>query len=326
MIYAEVENGEIHPVCYELLGRGKEIAEELDIELCCLLLGSETAREEVDELIYRGANRVFWYNHPVLQEFDPILYKQIFVNLVQETQAQILLLGATPQGRSLAPRIAAALNTGLTADCIELELDCDSLIQIRPAFTGSVIARIKTSTKPQMSTVRYKVMTEAFRDTSRKGKIELRTLDVIPETGLKVLEKEAVSGVDLTKAEIIISGGRGIKKKEDLEMLMELAELFGGAYGCSRPIVDGGWLGKEHQVGFSGNTVRPRIYIACGISGSPQHLAGMRNSDVIVAINNDPSAPIFKIADYGIIGDVYDVIPKLIQEIKSLRSDETEPA
>ena len=316
MVFAEQEDGKIHPVSYELLGKGRDIADKLGIELSCVLLGFQM-KNEVNELIYHGADKIFLYDHPSLKNFDVIRYKQNIVNLVKEEKPEIFLLGATHLGRSLGPRIAAALKTGLTADCIDLKMDEEgNLIQIRPAFSGNILAHIKTKTRPQMSTVRYKVMEKRERDPTRKGKIIMKNLEVIEDSGMKILKKEKAGEVNITEADIIVSGGRGLKKPDDFKILRELADLLGGVVGSSRPLVDEGWIKREHQVGFSGNTVKPKLYVACGISGSPQHLAGMRDSDVIVAINTDPSAPIFKVADYGIIGDLYEVVPKLIDEIR----------
>jgi len=316
MVFAEQEDGKIHPVSYELLGKGRDIADKLGVELSCVLLGFQM-KNEVSELIYHGADKIFLYDHPSLENFDVIRYKQNIVNLVKEEKPEIFLLGATHLGRSLGPRIAAALKTGLTADCIDLKMDEEgNLIQIRPAFSGNILAHIKTKTRPQMSTVRYKVMEKRERDPTRKGEIIMKNLEVIEDSGMKILKKEKAGEVNITEANIIVSGGRGLKKPDDFKILRELADLLGGVVGSSRPLVDEGWIKREHQVGFSGNTVKPKLYVACGISGSPQHLAGMRDSDVIVAINTDPSAPIFKVADYGIIGDLYEVVPKLIDEIR----------
>lgn len=316
MIFAEQEDGKIHPVSYELLGKGRDIADKLGVKLSCVLLGFQM-KNEVNELIYQGADKIFLYDHPSLKEFDVIRYKQNIVNLVKEENPEIFLLGATHLGRSLGPRIAVALKTGLTADCIDLKVDEEgNLIQIRPAFSGNILAHIKTKTRPQMSTVRYKVMEKRERDPTRKGEIIMKDAEVIENSGMKILKKEKAGEVNITEADIIVSGGRGLKKPDDFKILHELADFLGGVVGSSRPLVDEGWIGREHQVGFSGNTVKPKLYFACGISGSPQHLAGMRDSDIIVAINTDPSAPIFKVADYGIVGDLYEVVPKLVDVIR----------
>ncbi|MFH0847063.1 MAG: electron transfer flavoprotein subunit alpha/FixB family protein [Chloroflexota bacterium] len=315
LVFAEPRDGGIHPVSFELLGKGKELADRLGIGLSSVILGDQLLGGE-RELIYYGADRVFLYEHPQLRDFDPLNYKHNIAKLIQELQPEIVLFGATHLGRSLAPRIAARLKTGLTADCTALELDdTGNLIQIRPAFTGNILAHIRTTTRPQMATVRYKVMSPLKRDTTRKGEIISREPELIPPL-FTLLSKEKSGETDLPGAEVIVSGGRGLRKAEDFGLLAELARLLNGSVGSSRPLVDSGWISREHQVGFSGNTVRPRLYLACGISGSPQHLAGMRNSDIIIAINTDPSAPIFRFADYGIVGDLYEVVPELVSRLK----------
>ncbi|MBA7690458.1 Caffeyl-CoA reductase-Etf complex subunit CarE [subsurface metagenome] len=321
MVFAEQREDRIHPVSYQLLGKGTEIADTLGVEVSSVLLGNQM-EEKAKELIYYGADKVFLYDHPVLKEFDLLNYKHNLVKLIREVKPEIFLLGATRLGRSLGPRVAAALGTGLTADCIGLDTDEDgNLIQIRPAFTGNVLAQIKTATRPQMSTVRYKVMQKKARDPNRRGEIIKRDAELVPSLlTIKKQERLGEVNIAITEADVIVSGGRGLKKAEDFGILVDLAELLGGVVGSSRPLVDDGWIGREHQVGFSGNTVKPKLYVACGISGSPQHLAGMRGSDVIVAINTDPSAPIFRVADYGIVGDLYEVVPKLINEIKRKHS------
>jgi electron transfer flavoprotein alpha subunit len=319
MVFTEQREGEIHPISYELLGKGREIADKLGTELSSVLLGDRI--ENARELIYYGADKVFLFDHPVFREFDLLNYKHNIVKLVREIKPDILLLGATRLGRSLAPRVAVALDTGLTADCIGLDVDVGgNLIQIRPAFTGNILAQIKTATRPQISTVRYKVMSKRPRDSNRRGELIKKNCEPVPSL-LTIRKKEKLGEFDITKADVIVSGGRGLKKADDFSVLLDLTELLGGVIGSSRPLVDDGWIAREHQVGFSGNTVKPKFYIACGISGSPQHLAGMRGSDVIVAINTDPSAPIFRVADYGVVGDLYEVVPKLTSEIRRRRSE-----
>ncbi len=317
MVFAEQREDRIHPVSYQLLGKGTEIADKLGVEVSSVLLGDQM-KEKANELIYYGADKVFLYDHPALKEFDLLNYKHNLVKLIREVKPEIFLLGATRLGRSLGPRVAVALGTGLTADCMGLDIDEDgNLIQIRPAFTGNILAQIKTTTRPQMSTVRYKVMQKKTRAPDRRGEIIKRDTDLVPSLlTIKKQERLGEANIAITEADVIVSGGRGLKKAEDFGILAELAELLGGVVGSSRPLVDDGWIVREHQVGFSGNTVKPKLYVACGISGSPQHLAGMRGSDVIVAINTDPSAPIFRVADYGIVGDLYEVVPKLTNEIR----------
>lgn len=315
MVFAEQHDGKIHPVSFELLGKGRELAGKLGIEVSAVLLGNNVdARAQ--ELVQYGADKVYVYAHPILADFDLLNYKHNIVRLVKEVRPEIVLFGATHLGRSLGPRVAAALDTGLTADCTGLEIDdSGSLVQIRPAFSGNIFAHIKTQGYPQMATVRYKVMAAGQKDTSRKGGVIKKEAEIVPSL-IQIVTKESSGAVNLPDAEVIVSGGRGLKKAGDFELIAELAKLLGGAVGSSRPLVDAGWITKEHQVGFSGNTVKPKVYVACGISGSPQHMAGMRNSDIIIAVNSDPSAPIFRIADYGIIGDLYEILPRFITEIK----------
>ncbi len=322
LVFAEQENGEIHPVSYELLGKGSEISKKMGVELDSVLLGYRL-EEKANGLVHYGAERVFLLDHPSLRDFDVVRYSRNLVKLVKELRPDVFLFGATRIGRVLAPRVAAALRTGLTADCIDLDVDDEgNLIQIRPAFSGNILAQIKTRTKPQMATVRYKVMKMRDKDLSRRGEIIWRDVEVIENTGLRILEKIEADEVNLTEAEVIVSAGRGLKKPEDFKIIEDLAMVLGGAVGSSRPLVDAGWISKDHQVGFSGNIVKPKVYIACGISGSPQHLFGMRDSEVIIAINKDPSAPIFKFSDYGVVGDLYEIIPLLIEELKKEKISE----
>jgi electron transfer flavoprotein alpha subunit len=319
LVFAEQDNGDVHPVTYELLGKGRELADKLGVGLSALLLGYGLQKKAA-ELIQYGGDKVYAYDHPRLNEFDVIQYTRNAVKLAKETKPEIFLVGATRIGRNLAPRIAAALRTGLTADCIDLDLDeKGNLIQVRPAFSGNIMAQIKTRTKPQMATVRYKVMKANAKNTLRKGSVISREPEIVEDTGIRVVQRTAADEVNLTEAEVIVSGGRGLKTPKDFALLEELAEALGGVVGSSRPLVDAGWISKDHQIGFSGHTAKPRLYIACGISGAPQHLFGMRDSDVIVAINKDPSAPFFNVADYGVVGDLYEIIPLLIKEIKAAK-------
>jgi len=318
MIFAEQRRGKISPVVYELIGKGAELAEKLGEPLKAVLLGNEM-RNEAEELIRYGVEEIYLYQDPKLEVFKDDPYNQIISDLVQEVKPSIVLMGATSIGRSLAPRISAILKTGLTADCTGLEIDEDgNLIQIRPAFGGNVMAKILcTNNRPQMATVRYKVMKKTELKPSSKGTVKEMTFDIrniINRTEV-VDFKKMDSQVSIVEADIIVSGGKGLGGPDGFESLKELASLLGGAVGASRSAVDEGWIDYSHQVGLSGRTVRPKIYIACGISGSVQHLAGMQTSEIIIAINNDPNASIFKVATYGIVGDLYEVIPELIRKI-----------
>lgn len=317
LIFAEQKNGEIHKVSYELLGKGKELANKLKAPVFCAVLGPSNIKTE--ELIYRGADKVFYIEGDEFNEPEELIYKDNLINLIKYVKPEICLIGATSFGRSLAPRIAASLKTGLTADCTGLEIDEDEkLVQIRPAFSENILAHIKTETYPQMATVRYKEFSEAKRDTGLKGKLVKIKPIPVGDRLVQVIKELKSEEFDISEASVVVAGGKGLKCAEDFKMLEELANLLGGVVGGSRPVVDEGYISKEHQVGYSGNRVKAKLYVACGISGAPQHLAGMRESDIIIAINSDPSAPIFNVANYGIVGDLYEVIPQFINKIKSL--------
>lgn len=313
LTFAEVQE-EIHPVSYEIIGKARELADQLDTDVYTVAFSDGSISPE--ELIFRGADKVFSFTDQEFTQPNELMYKINIVSLVEELKPEIFLIGATNFGRSLAPRIAAALDTGLTADCTDLKIGEDrKLEQIRPAFSGNVLAHIKTSSFPQMSTVRYREFDTPERDSSRKGEVISKEPSLLKGTDLRVLGIEKKEEVDLTKADIIVSGGRGLEKPGDFDLLEELADILGGKVGSSRPLVDDGWISKAHQVGYSGNRVKPKLYIACGISGASQHLVGMRDSEIIIAINEDPSAPIFRVADYGIVGDLYEILPPLIKKL-----------
>ena len=319
LVFGEQRNGSISPVVYELIGKGKELSEKLGEELEIAVLG-ENMKLQAEELSSYGMDKVYVFDSPVLANFRDDPYTQILTDLVHEIKPRIFLIGATSIGRSLAPRIADRLQTGLTADCTGLDVDSEgNLIQTRPAFGGNVMATILCSNhRPQMATVRYKVMKRAEKDPQHKGQVIRRNLEnnILDRTQIKrtLTETEEAS---IVEAQIIVSGGKGVGSPEGFKLLKELADALGGVIGASRLVVDEGWITYKHQVGLSGKTVRAKLYIACGISGAVQHLAGMQTSDVIVAINKDPSAPIFKIADYNIIGDLNEVIPEIIKLVKT---------
>lgn len=314
LVLAEQKDGFIHKISYELLGKAKELAKELHETVCCLMVGP--AGIDLKELNQRGAETVYYIKSDVFSNPEEYIYKKNIVKFINEFKPKILLVGATNFGRSLAPRIAAALKTGLTADCTDLKIDEDgNLIQIRPAFSDNILAHIKTVTYPQIATIRYKEFPEADKDESRKTnvvEIEPFMSNYVNSEVLKMFSDEKN---DITEAQIVVAAGRGIKKKEDLKMIQELADKLGGVMGASRALVDAGMVSSSIQVGYSGNRVKPKIYIACGISGAPQHLAGMKESGKIIAINSDPSAPIFSVADYGYVGDIYEIVPQLIRDL-----------
>jgi electron transfer flavoprotein alpha subunit len=319
LVFGEQRKGDISPVVYELVGKGRELADKLDERLECVILG-ENMEAQAEKLAAYGVDRIYLFDNPLLIDFRDDPYTQLLTTLVKEVKPSIFLIGATSIGRSLAPRLAIRLQTGLTADCTGLDIDSErNLLQTRPAFGGNVMATILcTNHRPQMATVRYKVMKQAEKQPGRRGEIVLKNVGdaVMDRTRILSVSTES-EDVSLAEAQIIVSGGKGLGSSEGFRLIKELADALGGAVGASRLVVDEGWIPFKHQVGLSGKTVRPRLYVACGISGAVQHLAGMQTSDVIVAINKDPSAPIFKIADYGIVGDIYEVIPEIIRLVKA---------
>lgn len=315
LVFAEQQNGKIHRIAYELLGKARSLAEKLAVPVYCALLGPEGM--DAQELIRMGADEVFYMANDCFSVPDEMLYLQNLSQLIGEIKPQICLIGATGFGRSLAPGLAGACGAGLTADCTELEIDDDGgLVQIRPAFSENILAHIKSDAMPQMATVRYREFDALPRDPARQGRVvRLEPKEAVNHI-IRNIRKVKSSEIDISDAKVVVAAGRGLKSEQDLGMIREFAELLGGVVGASRQLVDDGIISKEHQIGYSGIRVKPSLYIACGISGAPQHLAGMKESGYIVAINNDPSAPIFSVADFGIVGDIYDVVPRLISKIR----------
>ncbi len=323
-VFAEQKDGMIAPVVLELLGKGRELADQMEAELSAVLFGSDIEGLS-SELIAYGADQVIEIDDPELKHFRDERYAKAMTELALKYRPAIILAGATVTGRSFIPRVAVQLHTGLTADCTGLDFDAESgnLIQTRPAFGGNIMARIITSNhRPQMATVRHKVMNPLERDDTRSGIVLQEQVvfdfDDVESTWLS-FEKEKTTLVNITEANVIVSGGRGMKDSKNFVMLEELAEALSGAVGASRAAVDAEWIPYSHQVGQTGKTVKPNIYISVGISGAIQHLAGMSSADYIIAINKDPDAPIFKVADLGIVGDLFDVLPGLIKRVKELR-------
>jgi len=322
-VFAEQHDGEIQPVTFELLGEGRKLADDLNMRLCAVLLGSNINRK-TPELISRGAEQVYLVDRPELAHFQDESYAAVLIDLVNKHKPDILLCGATTIGRSLAARVAVSVRTGLTADCTGLAIDPESknLLQTRPAFGGNIMATILTpDTRPQMATVRHKVMREAEIDTARRGEVIAHEIAAeLLHTRARRLKfvPEIESTVNLTEADIIVSGGQGLQKAENFALLRKLAEVLGAGLGASRATVDANWIPYSHQVGQTGKTVCPKIYLACGISGQIQHLAGMSSADIIVAINNDPDAPIFNVATYGIVGDLFKIVPLLTKAFRNL--------
>jgi len=323
-VVAEHLHGELRRGTYELLGEGRRLADKLDVELAAVLLGDEVAGLS-EELVARGADRVYLAQDPALTHYRTGPYSDVLAGMVNRYKPEIVLVSATPQGRDLAPRVAARLSAGLTADCTGLDIDERErlLVQTRPAFGGNLMATIVCRhARPQMATVRPGVMKALEPDRSRSGKI-VEVPVHLDERGVlakivEVVQQETDGQVNLQDAEIIVSGGRGLGKPDSFALIRELAKVLGGAVGASRAVVDAGWIPAYHQVGQTGRTVQPKLYIACGISGAVQHLAGMSSSDCIIAINKDPSAPIFNVATYGVVGDLFEILPALTKKLREV--------
>jgi electron transfer flavoprotein alpha subunit/ferredoxin len=315
MVFAEQRRGELEDAAFELLGKGRELADSLGVELYSLLICRDV-ENKVEELIAGGADKVIVVQDDSLHNFLPEPYSNILLHIFEKYKPTIFLAPSTTQGRALLSRTAASIYTGLTADCTGLSVDEDgNLIQTRPAFGGSVKAKIITpNTRPQMATVRPKVFSSLTKNYERKGEIIKETIPALNFKSTTKFESwipDETSEISIEDADIIVSGGRGLGKAENFKLLFELAEIIGAAVGASRSVIDEGWIPYSHQVGQTGKTVAPSMYIAFGISGAIQHLEGMRSSDFIIAVNKDPEAPIFKVADIGIVADLFDVIPVL---------------
>ncbi len=321
LVYCEYREGELAPVSVELLGIGRTLADRRGVKLTAVLIGYQTG-DIVEKLIGHGADIVHRIDHELFEVFTDEKYCTVFTALIKEQQPEIVLAGATAIGRSFIPGVATTLNAGLTADCTQLEIreEDGALLQTRPAFGGNIMATIVCeSSRPQMATVRPKVMKALEYDITRKGEI----IDVVPDPELfgnrvKVLETVIgeASNVNIQEADILVSGGRGLESAKGFELIKQLADVVTAKVSASRAVVDAGWIPYPHQVGQTGKTVAPKLYIACGISGAIQHVAGMQTTETIVAINRDKNAAIFDIADYGIVGDLFEVIPKLIGKIE----------
>ena len=321
LVYCEYRAGELASVGTELLGIGRTLADKRGVALCAVLIGYETG-DSAENLIGYGADVVYRVDHEALEVFTDENYCAVLTALIKEHQPEIVLAGATAIGRSFIPGVATTLNAGLTADCTQLGIreEDGALLQTRPAFGGNIMATIVCeSSRPQMSTVRPKVMKALDFDKTRKGEI----VDVVPDPELfrnRVKVLETVTGeataVNIQEADILVSGGRGLESAKGFELIQQLADVVSARVSASRAVVDAGWIPYPHQVGQTGKTVAPKLYIACGISGAIQHVAGMQTTETIVAINRDENATIFDIADYGIVGDLFEVIPKLIRKIE----------
>lgn len=321
-VFIETDEGTPKNVGFELLNPGRALADKLGEKLIAVIFGKDVKKVASDAIAY-GADEVIVVEGEEYETYNTDAETFAMCRLIEEKKPSIVLYGATTNGRDLAPRVACRLETGLTADCTGLDIEEETglLLSTRPTFGGNLMATIACpNTRPQMSTVRPGVFKKPAYDAARAGSITEESLHIHPsEVRVKLVNriKEISEAVNLEEAEIIVSGGRGLKNAENFALIRELAELLGATVGASRAAVDSGWIPHAHQVGQTGKTVAPKVYFAIGISGAIQHLAGMKGSDTIVAINKDASAPIFSVADYGIVGDLFEVVPALIQELKN---------
>ncbi|MBT3192278.1 MAG: electron transfer flavoprotein subunit alpha [Verrucomicrobia bacterium] len=322
-VMTEQFDGHIESVTYELLGEGRKLADDLGMELCAVLLGSDI-ESKAQALIARGADKVYLVDRPELAYFSDEPYANVMIELINEHKPSVVLCGATTVGRSLVSRVAVSVHAGLTADCTALAIDPETknLLQTRPAFGGNIMATIETPHhRPQMATVRHKVMQEAVEEASRTGEVIIQEIaEAILKSRTKRVDyvEEQESTVNIAEANILVSGGRGLQAPENFEVVREFAKVLGAGIGASRAAVDADWIPYSHQVGQTGKTVCPKLYFACGISGQIQHLAGMSSAETIVAINKDPDAPIFDVATYGIVGDALEILPLLTREFSKI--------
>jgi electron transfer flavoprotein alpha subunit len=323
-VFCEFRRGQLAPVSLELLGIGRELAEKRGVQLSAILFGSGTG-DTATRLIGHGADNVYVCDNDVFTDFREDIFSQVTAALIKEYKPEIVLAGATAVGRSFIPGVATELNAGLTADCTQLEIrESDgALLQTRPAFGGNIMATIVCETsRPQMATVRPKVMKERAFDETRTGQIiEVPLQDKQIQSRIHVIESvvSEATNVNIQEADILISGGRGLESAKGFDLVRQLADVMDANVSASRAVVDAGWIPYPHQVGQTGKTVAPKLYIACGISGAIQHVAGMQSAETIVAINRDKNATIFNVADYGIVGDIFEIVPKLINKIEERR-------
>jgi len=321
-ILAEQSGQRIEPVAFEMCRWARTLADDLDVELSAVVLGDSLPDDELMKLIRRGTDRVYCIEHPALARFLPEPFQRVLVDLIKREQPQIFLAAATTVGRTIMPYISAKLEVGLTADCTELSIEAETghLLQTRPAIGGNIMATIKSSEgRPQMATVRPHSMPPAPEDPGRTGsivRIQPAEEQVASRVTFERILAESEKEVNLKDAPVVVSVGRGMGKEENIALIRELAAELGAAVGASREVVDRGWLSYPHQVGLSGKTIRPELYIAVGISGAIQHLAGMQTSEKILAINSDENAPILQVADLGVVGDLFLVVPALIHRLR----------
>lgn len=320
LIFAEQVAGKLHPVTFELIGEARRLAEEVGYQVSAVLVGSAGTYKNAEKLLPYGVKTVFTYEHEEFRGLKTDCYTDALADCIATLKPSVVLIGGTPAGRSLAPRLSTRFHTGLTADCTSLAMkENTDLVQIRPAFGGDVMAQIVISeSRPQFATVRYKVMDKAQKVSSPKGNIEVcKVTNAMVRSRVNVLDiKELSKDKSIEEEEILVVAGRGVKAQKDLDILRDLASMLGTQLCFSRPLVEKGWGDQSHQIGLSGRTVKPKLIITCGVSGAIQFASCMKDAECIVAINTDRTAPIFRTAHYCIEGDLYEVVPSLIQQIK----------
>lgn len=334
-IFAEQVDGKLSGIAFELLGKANQLAKDLDTDVTAVVIGSDI-KDLPDQLAEYGADKVILIDDPELKEYRTEPYAHALASAINEFKPEIMLVGATPIGRDLGPRVSARVKTGLTADCTSLDIGDfplnpvpgkeqkhNQLLMTRPAFGGNTIATIACpDNRPQMATVRPGVMQRQAKVPGAKAQVIEFNPGFTPDNKyVEILDivKSVGETVDIMDAKVLVSGGRGVGGPENFKLLRDLADALGGEVACSRAVVDAGWMPKDMQVGQTGKTVRPKIYVACGISGAIQHLAGMEESDLIIAINKDETAPIFDVADYGLVGDLFKIVPELTEKIKEYK-------
>ncbi len=326
LVYVEQEDDHIHPVAYELIGEARKLAEKVGYQVCCVLIGDKGSAENAAKLLPYGVSKVFVYEHPGFKGFKTDCYTDALSDCISQMKPSIVLVGATALGRSLAPRLSVRFHTGLTADCTRLDIkENTDLVQVRPAFGGNIMAQILIShARPQFATVRYKVMDKAKKVETPDGEVILMPVtDAMAKSKIDILDIKHLDKVkSIEEEDVLVVAGRGVKNASDVEMLRELATLLGGQLCFTRPMVEDGLGDNSHQIGLSGRTVKPKLIITCGVSGAIQFAAGMNSADCIVAINNDPQALIFNIANYCIVEDLYTFVPNLINSIRTTKEKE----
>ena len=323
-VFIDGSEGHIHPVSLELLGKAKELAEKVNFQVYALFIGHGIG-EQAEELLHYGADEIFLYDYPELDKFLIEPYTNVFEDFIRKVKPSSILVGATTVGRSLAPRVAARMRTGLTADCTKLEMkENTDLVQIRPAFGGNIMAQIITPNhRPQLATVRYKIFNAPERKDEKSGK--LANCEISREKLTSRIKAVAITKKEkkktISEADVIVAVGRGIKAEKDLSMAYDLADLLGAEIATTRPLIEAGWVAANRQIGLSGRTVKPKLIFTLGISGSVQFKAGMENSDLIISINTDKNANIFDVCHYAVKGDIYDIVPKLVKKMEEKRGE-----